>query len=186
VDEITTSILKEHLPYELEMLERSFEFLHAERFAEIRKPGFFKNAAIEVFWLHARNLIEFLVYPKNGSHQGTVSAKDFTSSEYSIDAKMREIDQRINAGVTHLLYERKRLPVDKLGGFDMQRVKDAIERGMRGFETTLLPEFRAIWVPRPAPDTIYVLDQVSSTSSDTTSMTIITYGIDAGRGGAGS
>ena len=50
------AILREHLPYELDMLEKAFVFLHDPQFAAARQDQFAKNAAIEAFWIHARNL----------------------------------------------------------------------------------------------------------------------------------
>ncbi|MFL6975947.1 MAG: hypothetical protein ACJ8F2_28880, partial [Xanthobacteraceae bacterium] len=59
VSEIEAAILTEHLPYELDMLEGAFVFVHASQFADARENALFKNAMIEAFWTHARNLIEF-------------------------------------------------------------------------------------------------------------------------------
>jgi hypothetical protein len=106
-------ILEEHLPYELDMLERAFVILHLEKFTELRKDAFLRNAVIEAFWTHARNLVEFLMHPPNADADGTVSARDFTK-DYLPDMKMKSIDQQINAQVSHLTYERKSLPSEKL------------------------------------------------------------------------
>ena len=147
VDRVISSILTEHLPYELDMLDRAFEFLHADKYTDLRQPGFFRNAAIEAFWLHARNLIEFLTHPKNSGPQGTVSARDFTSG-FNPDMKMRVMDQRINAWVSHLLYNRESQPEERLDGYDMLRVREAIDREMQQFQKHLLPDYEAIWTAR--------------------------------------
>ena len=54
MDQIIASLLTEHLPYELNTFEQSFVFLHSTEYADLRRRLFLKNAAIEVFWLHAR------------------------------------------------------------------------------------------------------------------------------------
>jgi len=160
------------LPYELDMLESSFEFLNADRFADFRTSAFFKNAAIEVFWLHARNMIEFLTHTKNSGPQGTVSAKDFTSG-FNPDMKMGEMNQRINAAVSHLLYERKDQTEQKLGGYDMLRVKQAIDREIENFEKALLPKYRDIWIVRNPRKWIKLHGQLSSSSSYSTHVSMM-------------
>jgi hypothetical protein len=169
MDPITVSILTQHLPYELDTFEQSYVFLHSDEYAELRRRPFLKNAAIEVFWLHARNLMEFLTHLKNPTPQGAVSARDF-SPDYQPDLKMKSMDQRINAAVSHLLYERKTTPEDKLGGYDMLRVKECIDREIEQFEKAMLEEYRAIWTKRNPTKWIPVMDQVTSTSSHTASV----------------
>src|ERR1700716_3048028 len=56
------AVLEELLPYELDMLEGCFLRLHAREFLEQRRErrdGVSRNAWIESFWVHARNLYEF-------------------------------------------------------------------------------------------------------------------------------
>jgi hypothetical protein len=172
MDAVTKSILTEHLPYELDMFEAAFVFLHSNEFAEARKVVFLKNAAIESFWLHARNLIEFLTHSESDGRSGLVSARDFTTGFYP-NTIMREIDQRINAGVSHLLYERKTRTEDKLAWHDMLRVKQHVDREINSFEATLLPAYRAVWVPRVPSDWIEVGSLMSSTNSTTSVTTML-------------
>ena len=80
MDDVTKTVFTEYLPYELNMLEAAFAFLNSKQFDELHKIPFLKNAAIETFWLHARNLIEFLTHSKNVGHAGLVSARDFTTT----------------------------------------------------------------------------------------------------------
>ena len=83
---------------------------------------------------------------------------------------MKTIDQRINAAVSHLLYERKTATEEKLGGYDMLRVKECIDREIEQFEKGMLKEYRAIWTKRNPTKWIRVDDNVTSTSSHTTSV----------------
>ena len=77
VDEIELAILGEHLPYELDMLDASFALLHSPALAAHRAHPAVRNALVEAFWTHARNVIEFLTHPKgNDAAGGIVSARD--------------------------------------------------------------------------------------------------------------
>jgi hypothetical protein len=140
-------ILEEHLPYELDMFEDAFLWLNADEYTEQRKENFLKNAAIESFWVHARNLIEFFAQPKNADAGGTVSAKDFTGTYYP-NLNMRTLDTEINEQICHLRYDREKSDLQKLSGWDMLRVKQTIDREIKNFEQALTPESRAIWIAR--------------------------------------
>jgi hypothetical protein len=180
MNEIESSILKEHLPYELAMLELSFIFLNSDKLTKLRSIDFYKNASVECFWLHARNLIEFLTHPPSGGHRGTVSARDFAPS-FEPETIMRDMDRRINAGVSHLVYERKSQPEEKLGGYDMLRVKEHIDREIKLFERALLPEYAEIWVPRAPSNWIRTEFSLSSTSSSvSTTSTVLSFGFNPG------
>lgn len=159
------AILKEHLPYELNMLDAAFTFLHSPDHAELRRNEFCKNTAIESFWLHARSLIEFLTHPPSGGG-GHVSARDFTTKFQPVTI-MQEIYDKINLGITHLLYGRKSEQGEKLGGYDMLRVKEHIDREIKRFENCLLPEFKQIWSPRTSKDWIVVDGTLSATNFTT-------------------
>lgn len=124
-DPDATAVLKEHLPYELDMLEAAFTFLHSPDYVKSR-TWFCKNAAIETFWLHARNLIEFLTQPASDG-EGTVSARDFATGFHPVTI-MKGMDGLINLGITHLQYGRKSEQEEKLSGYDMLRVKQHIDR----------------------------------------------------------
>jgi hypothetical protein len=106
VTDTEAAILKEHLPYELDMLEGAFVFLHSADSAAQRQNTILKNAMIEAFWTHARNLIEFLTHPKGNDSAGVVSAKDFAKA-YFHKLNMDSIDDLVNAQISHLTYERR-------------------------------------------------------------------------------
>ena len=144
---IKIQILAEHLLYELDMLEGALTFLHAPESADQRKNAFLQNATIECFWTHARTIVEFLTHPSSAVPAGTVSARDFTH-QYFPDMRMKSMDQRINAQISHLTYERKSSAAEKLDGFAMLRAKRAIDSEIRRFEEHMLPEYREVWTPR--------------------------------------
>jgi hypothetical protein len=74
-------LLEEHLPYELGMFEWSYAALHDPGFAAFGRHMLIKNLAIESFWTHARNLVEFFNRQRNGAETGNASASDFVKSE---------------------------------------------------------------------------------------------------------
>jgi hypothetical protein len=176
MDEVVNRIFQEHLPYELDMLEAAFTFLHSPTFADRRNDVYEKNRAIEAFWTHARNLIEFLAHPRTDDHKGVVSARDFTTGQFDPGMKMREMDQRINAQVSHLTYERRSSPEQKLGGYEMLRVKQAIDRGIKLFEQALAPEYKEMWSTRIPSKWIEVDGTLCATNQTTTTGIIIVGG----------
>jgi hypothetical protein len=179
IDPVTEAILTEHLPYELDMFESAFLVLLDQRFSEQRKLIFVRNAAIECFWTHARNLIEFLTHPASGTQIGTVSARDF-APKFSPQTIMKEMDKRINEGVTHLLYERAELEKIKLNGYDMLRVKEHIDREISRFEKEMNPEYRSVWVPRNPSKWVVADDQTLTATNSTTSTSLLIGGGPSG------
>src|SRR6185295_8193960 len=115
-------------------------------FEKTNKDLFLHNAAIEVFWVHARNLEEFFTEPPSGG--GSVaSARDFTDG---FDAKL-EVDKLIaqtQFDVVHLQYERPTTQDKKLNAFDMQRAYEAIQRAVRKFEAQMTKDANKFWKPR--------------------------------------
>lgn len=155
MDDAQRNLLREHLPYEHDMLDQAFEFLTSGTHAEERVNWFKRNAAINEFWVHARNLIEF--YDKPKVHNASASA--FTTEPLCPEFRLRKggpaitnagmaFSDLINEQVCHLKYERVSVTDEKLGGYDLQRVKESIDRAMKKFQGMLTPEARAVWVDR--------------------------------------
>jgi hypothetical protein len=169
------AVLEEHLPYELNMLQAAYEFLHKDDYADYRNVAFLKNAAIECFWMHARNLLDFLRQPKNTSHdaKGSVSAKDFTS-KFDYQGIGDEMNDEINRAFTHLQYGRKSQPQKKPGTFDMLRVKEHIEREIGKFERALTKDYKEAWTPRARPEPIAITSGgLTSATNATTFATLL-------------
>jgi hypothetical protein len=168
VDPTQTTALTQHLPYELDMLEETFVRLNSDKFSDQRKDVITKNAWIEAFWTHASNLVEFLNQPPGNGMSGTVSARDFTEKFYP-DTNMKVLDQKINAQVSHLTYERKMpLPNEKLGEYDMLRMKQTIDREIKRFEASMKPEYKALWRPRTPSEWIAVSAELLATNETST------------------
>jgi hypothetical protein len=147
MDEAKRLALMRHLTYEIDMFENSFNALVEGGFTDDRVVWFRMNSAIECFWIHARNLLEFLTHPRNATPTGIVSAQDFTDG-YRFDFKMKQIDTLINEQIAHLKYERKATSEEQLGSAEVWRVKETIDREVREFERTLLPGARSLWTRR--------------------------------------
>jgi hypothetical protein len=164
VDAAAKRLLEEHLPYELDMLEWSFAVLHDVRLEEQRKTQAARNAAVECFWTHARNLYEFMTRKRNRTFQGVASAEDFVDGDFWPDLPFNELDKKMNVQVSHLQYERTQELDGKLGGYDMVRFRDAINRAVARFESQLQHDARSIWKTRTPVVYMPVSDQHSATN----------------------
>jgi hypothetical protein len=139
-------MLTEHLIYEIDMLRASV--------AALDGPGLVgppRNMAIETFWLHARNLIQFFNLRKNveDTCEGVASAKDFTDNNFQTGLQLGTLEDLINYQICHLQYGRASNADEKLGGCEIWRVKDALEREITKFESHLTDEARPLWEAKP-------------------------------------
>jgi|ERR1043165_1916601 hypothetical protein len=144
------ALLTDHFPYEIMMLDETVGLLGiANLHPHIR------NMAIESFWVHARNLVEFFTLRPNvdGTCSGVASARDFTDSGFRSDLTLGDLPDTINSQICHLRYERTSNVPEKLDGFDIQRVKAALDRDISKFIEHLWPDTRQFWngerFPRP-------------------------------------
>ena len=168
-DQKKREMLCEHLPYELEMLDSAYCFLHSEADqAERDKSPRKKNAAIEVFWLHARNLDEFVRY---SSGTATAAAADFTSGDtFPYEMETRDLVDKMNDQICHLKYGRVAGDhQDKLQFFDRDRAKAAIDRAIKLFEENLTVEAEKLWKKRQP--LVMVLSKLPAGSSSATTST---------------
>ena len=155
----------EHLPYELDMLEVAFAFVHSQQYAEQRKDIFCRNAAIESFWTHARNLYEFMTRKGTGDAKGLAAAADFINGRFHPDLPFEELDTKMNEHISHLQYNRPNSDDGKLGGYEMGRFRDSMNRAVKLFENQLTPKARALWQPRNPAHYIQIKAGPLSTST---------------------
>ncbi len=155
MEEDQINLLEEHLPYEHDMLDAAYEILTANAHTSAPQDWFSRNAAINEFWLHARNLIEFYCNPSGTS----ASASDFTTEPLRPEFRFKknaaavtnageDFSTLINEQICHLKYERVTSPDEKLGGYDLQRVKESIDRALNKFQGLLTDEARRVWKER--------------------------------------
>jgi len=143
VTEVEIEMLRKHLPYELDMMHEAFRILQG---ADDANGGTVRNAMIEAFWIHARNIMEFLTRRKRRRREpsGIASAKDFTGPEFSaeLEPKIDKIRPAINVQITHLQYERKDAPQEKIADNKMDWIMQAIDSDMKRFEKHLQEKYR--------------------------------------------
>jgi len=159
------AMLEEHLPYELDMLEAASAFLHDEK--RDRTDVAVRNAMIEAFWIHARNLIEFLTLRREqrDGATGVASARDFTKKTFSSPDNLGSIVNDVNDQITHLRYERKTSPQEKLAGWNMDVVRPAILSGIEKFEDSLQEQYKPLWVWRSSHKSQPVLATMVTTTA---------------------
>ncbi len=102
-----------------------------------------RNADIESFHIHARNLIEFFTDDK----QCAIDPRAFTTKDYRIDGNFipKRLETKISQQIVHLAHERTDANPDKLSDQERNRTVAAIEKQIKRFEKALRPEWRPIW-----------------------------------------
>lgn len=168
--EAAERMLREHLPYELDMLEWAYAFLHDQKFEDQRKDEGQRNAAIECFWTHARNLYEFMTRKGKGDFEGVAAATDFVGGAFNPDLPFEKMDDNMNVQVSHLQYERPSSVNGKLGGYDMGRFREALNRAVKLFESKLNDDARGIWKMRQPVQYVYLHSAPLSSTNHTTSV----------------
>jgi len=145
-------MLKEHLPYELNMLEQALLAWSRHEHMEDESPEYWfaRMSAIEAFWTQARNIREF--FTLSGDEGRTARAKDFTVKpmDYDFEELGNNIN-RLHAQISHLNYDRPageapgEMPGKKLDYDFARRVKDAVDRAVAQFQQNLTPAAIQHW-----------------------------------------
>jgi hypothetical protein len=184
MDEPAKQILKQHLTYEIDMLEEALVFILCSNNPEYdleRRNDFIRNAVIEAFWTHARNLNEFFAQPCNVNSSGVASARDFTSDDKTRFRSTldKSHTNRMNDQISHLRYERPATDDKKLG-HDMARAYDVIFSAIQEFERRLTEEAKTYWKPRkraPVLSFDRVVPSATNVITHTTTIANTTTGI---------
>lgn len=130
-------ILVEHLPYEIWMLR--------ETHARLQSPPtdcVVRNALIEAFCIHARQLLEFFDN-KQGKH-----AKDFTGANYAaahLSGLTKYERDKLNTQIAHVTTKRTIDPAEKIDHALRAKLLTALEREAQHFEGKLAPEFQGMF-----------------------------------------
>jgi hypothetical protein len=160
-------MLVEHLPYELGMLEWSYAALYDDQLSPFKCHMLIGNLAIESFWLHARNLLEFFSYPRSGTETGVASASDFVRSKrFEPQINLQTLIDEINVQIAHLQYGRPSNFEQKLNSARMSYVRGAINKAVKLFEADMIDEAKAVWRPLPRL-------QINMTTQTVTACTVI-------------
>jgi hypothetical protein len=157
--------LAEHLPYELAMLEFTYQ-----RFEALTVPSAEFNVFLEAFCIHARNLKWFLTRNSDG-----VRALDFVAG-YSVRVdNLASVFNRINDNVSHIF--RHRLKGKKFTLHDATLAYDWLKNEMEGFRKALAPAQQTMWgtsVGRHDPTATNMIRSVASTSAGVDAFTAAT------------
>lgn len=128
----------EHLPYEVSMLRAAYELARAQ------KPAAEHNALVELFLLHARNLIEF--YKDRPSCD--FDPRMFTNASFQLNRDFipDALAARINRQVSHLTAKRISQSADELGPRDWALILRALEEEMNRFAKALTKDYAEKWL----------------------------------------
>jgi hypothetical protein len=117
-DEILKDIFNKYLPYEIDMLRDTYRML-AEAPTDVHK-----NALIEAFCVHARNLIDFFMCRKSGDAVVTEFTTGFIRQLDDTVDPLKTIRTRMNKQIFHMTKVRTIMNADQ---FDLGR--DGTESG---------------------------------------------------------
>lgn len=134
-DEIN-NCLTYHLPYEIDMLR-----VAAGRLKEVKERGTDTNILIEVFCVHARNLIEF--FDARREQPGDFKAYQFANG-YTCGVDLEDQRRRINKRIAHLTTERVRGDDnDKISVDECLGTYSKLENEIDRFMACLPPQVRS-------------------------------------------
>lgn len=127
------ALVREHLPYELQMLRFTFGRLNS-----LVSDTELSNALIESFAIHARNLTCFL------QGKETVLPRYLTSGTFKTKSTIYETGllDKINIQVCHIGDKRGSAAETKLTGIDRDKIYQGIEAEMLLFIAALDPKYR--------------------------------------------
>ena len=138
MDEVQKGLyIKEHLPYEINMLRYTQNVLNAGSVTRLDW-----NALYESFAVHARNLYVFLTNEDGPNAR----AKDFVPAfKAEKDDQTKSVHQRFLAQIFHLGPKRPRLSQAKIGLSDINVYFSWIERNFGSFLDQLKGHYRELW-----------------------------------------
>lgn len=139
------ALLKVHLPYELSQLDTSF--LVATSPAETDEKKLIRLMAIDCFYLHARNLIEFYKDAKTNPTMSQVSAMRFTQEPQKYP-DFEEYMDAINDQVSHLQLDRGEHAKTALDGRCISQIKNKLDAALAQFQGSLRPDAYKLWDQR--------------------------------------
>lgn len=137
---------EQHLVYEVSMLRHTFNFLLVNAWStELR------NAIIESFCVHARNIVDFFDEKSSSPGQAKsdyVGAKHFCNPDYEPWTKGRpsnDLYGRLNRQVSHLTFDRTSKNEEKLGGKELGELFRLIEQELQIFGKYLRDPYAGKW-----------------------------------------
>jgi hypothetical protein len=150
-DAILMDIIKDHLPYEIDMLRHTYTQLSVVSKVKLEcendEQKATRFALTESFCVHARSLIDFFANA-NTKRDGTDAiASEFTDgfTPIRLDESVKTIrDKKLNKQIFHLTKNRTIIDSNKFdAGRDGMDVLKIIEPAIERFTNCLLPGFRS-------------------------------------------
>jgi hypothetical protein len=145
-----------HVSYELDMLHFTFDKLTLVEQA-IAKGNIqqtievgLRNALMEAFCVHARNLDEFF---QAAGKDNTLKAKKFTGSHYKpipSDDERKRLIKKIQRPIAYLSKKRTAVPMEKIDFEDRAKLFSILIREVDNFTRFLKPELRLAWEYPPS------------------------------------
>lgn len=141
------AVMREHLPYEMEMLAATFAKLETVERDDVvlRHDVVLRNAVMESFCIHARALIDFFKGRKGAK------ASDFTGKPYlatHVDTLPRTLIDMLNEQVAHLSPRRPSDAGRKLNKKDREQILGILEAEKEAFLQQINSEYQKIYKER--------------------------------------
>ncbi|MFN4014228.1 MAG: hypothetical protein ACK4JB_02750 [Reyranella sp.] len=154
-------LIREHLPYEITMLVRTYDRLIKPL------PGddeFLTSVLIESFCMHARNLLEFF---EKGPRNEQELAKTYTRNGYA-SLHPRKHSKELNQQVSHLIYGgRSTNKEEKIDGRWRFKILETVREELERFKEFVIDP-KWITAQWDIPATYVMASHVHSTSSHPT------------------
>lgn len=137
-DGLAKKMLNHFIPYEIGMMRALHKRLSAGSPSRLQR-----NAEIESFHIHARNLMEFFTNDK----QCAIDPRTFTEETYRVQANFipKQLENKISQQIVHLTHERTDTEKDKLSDDERDKTVEFIEKQITRFDQALKPAWRQFW-----------------------------------------
>lgn len=135
---LAKTMLSHFIPYEIGMMRALHKRLSAGSPTQLQR-----NAEIESFHIHARNLMEFFKDDK----QCAIDPRAFTEQTYRVQGDFipKKLENKISQQIVHLTHERTDAEKDKLSDDERDQTVQHIEKQIDRFQKALKPEWRQLW-----------------------------------------
>jgi hypothetical protein len=138
-------LFERHFVYEVWMLIETRERLLGEAYTVLRDDVVVRNALIESFCVHARNLIRFFT---DKDHAKASSFVDVAYAPFANGAVASDLVHKLSDQIMHLGRKRTADPREKIDGRGREELFVKLGAEVANFLQHLKPEYRALW---PAP-----------------------------------
>jgi hypothetical protein len=132
--------------------------------------GVIKNAIIESFCVHARNLFEFF------AEEAPQYAQNYRPFCHISTSKRKDILAKLNVQISHVKYQgRATNDADKIDEHDRAEMINILSEEIKEFKTHLKPQYSDVEIRDLARVTISRVVTGSSPTTTTSSMTSIAF-----------